>query len=231
MRYVSLWLWCAGLTVAVPMGGAEITATGISVPFFDVSGRMTHKLHAQSGAIVGTVQHLRDAELVYFSAGNPDEVLQRLRATEATWDEKKQTLSGRGDITVETELNRVSGEGFDLALATGVLHIHRNFKMTNPDLVLTSDRANIDLAMEKSGETVKIRDVKRCEAIGHLHIVVAEAARKKFRVDEAFSQRAIYDGATQIVTLPERVRAFRAGRESAVEMLKINLGEKPTLLR
>lgn len=206
----------------------ELRAQGISVPFFDPAGRLTHRLEAKRGTKAGELQELREVELVYFSAAQPDVIVQKLVAADATWDERKELLVGRGAITVATEENRLTGEGFDFALATSRLHIHRNFKMENVELVLTSDRATVDLMMERAGDEVKVRDVKRCEAIGNLRIVVQKTARRTYRFDEAVSDLAIYESATQLVTLPHPVRYFKAGKPAGgSETTEIHVGPKP----
>jgi hypothetical protein len=148
--------------------------------------------------------------------------VQKLEAGEATWDEKKETLVGSGPIVVATIEHRLTGTGFDFALATSLLHIHRDFTMTNDEARLTSDRATIELVVEKSDQ-VKIRDVRRCEAIGNLHIVIQPTAQKRYRFKEAFSDRAIYDGVTKNVVLPHATRTVKldggAGRFDRLEFL------------
>ncbi len=201
---------------------AEFSATGISLPFFDANGRLTHRLLAERGVKNGALQQLERVELVYFSATAPDSIVQKVTAADATWDEQRETLTGRGAITVATEANRLTGEGFDFAFATSLLHIHRKFAMTNRMIVLTSDRATVELIVEQQGEDRKVRDVKRCEASGQLHIVVQPGAPPGFAFEEAWSERAIYDGATQVVTLPEPTRYVVKGRKG-------KLGEAQTM--
>ena len=203
-----------GAFCARVLPAAELEATGLSIPFHDNTGRLTHKLIAKRGVLAGATQRLLDLEIVYFAAENPDEIVQRIAADEATWDQKKQTLEGRGRITVATEENRLSGEGFDFAFATSRLNIQRNFTLENRELVVKSDRAVVELQIEKSGEDYKVRDVKRCEAIGHLEITVQPTATKDYLFEKAFSEIAIYDGATQVITLPKPIRYLRQGAES-----------------
>jgi hypothetical protein len=197
------------LTAGRVLGAGEMVATGISLPFFNESGKLTHRLLAKTGTMSGGIQKLHGVELHYFSPTDPNVVVQKIEATEATWDEKKGTLVGRGPIAVATVENRLTGEGFDFALATSLLHIHRQFSMTNAEAVLTSDRATIELVVEKSGEDLKVRDIKRCEAIGNLHIVIQPAAQKRYRFKEVFSDLGVYDGVTKIVTLPHPTRTVQ----------------------
>jgi hypothetical protein len=202
----------------------ELNASGISVPFFDPAGKLTHRMIASHGSMAGNLQHLQEVELVYFSATEPNVIVQKLIAADATWDDKKEVLSGRGPILVATEENRLTGEGFDCALATSVLHIHRDFKMENVELVVTSDRATVDLLVERTGEDVKVRDVKRCEAIGHLQIVVQPTAKKRYDFVKAFSEIAIYDGAKRTIELPRQIRYLKKdGREVVSNTLTIKL--------
>lgn len=198
------------LTAGRVFGAAEMVATGISLPFFNESGKLTHRLLAKTGTMSGGIQKLRGVELHYFSPTDPNVIVQKLEASEATWDEKKETLVGRGPITVATVENRLTGEGFDFALATSLLHIHRQFSMTNAEAILTSDRATIELVVEKSGADLKVRDIKRCEAIDNLHIVIQPAAQKRYYFKEAFSDLAVYDGPTKIVSLPNPTRTLQA---------------------
>jgi hypothetical protein len=215
------------LTTGRAFAAAEMVATGISLPFFNESGKLTHRLLAKTGTISGGTQKLHGVELHYFSPTDPNVVVQKLEAMEATWDEKKETLVGRGPIAVATEENRLTGEGFDFTLATSLLHIHRQFSMTNKEAVLTSDRATIELVVEKSGEDLKVRDVKRCEAIDNLHIVIQPGAQKRYRFKEAFSDLAVYDGPTKIVTLPNPTRTLQvAGGEGNVKHLTFLLGDQ-----
>jgi hypothetical protein len=72
---------------------------------------------------------------------------------------------------------------------------------------------------------VKLRDVKRCEAIGHLHVKVEPAARKKFGVDEAFSDRAIYDGASNTLFLPDETRTLTNGQPGKLDTFSFKLDE------
>ena len=158
-------------------------------------------------------------------------IVQKLEATEATWDKKKETLVGRGPIVVATLENRLTGEGFDFTLATSLLHIHRDFTMTNAEALLTSDRATVELIVER-GEDVKVRDVKRCEAIGNLHIVIQPTAQKRYLFKEAFSDLAIYDGVTKNVVLPNPTRTLKLdggeGRFVRTEFLLGDQAEKVT---
>jgi hypothetical protein len=161
------------------------------------------------------LQNLEDVEIEYYEGGDPQRVAQRLKATEATWNEKTEILAGRGRIEVETEENRLAGEGFQLELARSQLNIHRNFSMTNREVVLTSNRAVVDLVLERADRDVVVRDVKRCEAIGNLRVKVLPTAARKYDYDEALSSRAIYDGASHTIHLPEEARLHKAGRAPA----------------
>lgn len=196
---------CAGVCVPSTRA-AELTASGLSFPFFDSAGVLTHKVVAKHGSKAGTTQRLQEVEIEYYEAGDPRRVVQRLIATEATWEEKKEILSGGAAIVVETEENRLTGEGFHFALGTSRLNIHRNFTMTNPELVLTSDRAVVDLVIDRKDESVKLRDVHRCEAIGNLRVKILPTATKKYDYEEAHSQRAVYIGATHTIDMPEPTR-------------------------
>ncbi|MGH7946097.1 MAG: hypothetical protein ACREF9_13955 [Opitutaceae bacterium] len=203
---------------------AELSATGISIPFFSDAGTLTHRIIAKSGSKSGDIRTLHEVEIHYFAPKDPTLVVQKIEAADATWDERKEILSGRGSILVATIENRLTGEGFDFALATALLQIHRRFTMTNREFRLTSDRANIELIVERAEDDLNVRDVKRCEAIGNLHIVVEPATQPRYRVKEAFSDLAIYDGATGIVSLPHPTRTVQAdGGEGKFETLTINL--------
>ena len=119
-------------------------------------------------------------EVAYFSATDPAVVIQRVTATEAMWDAGKKILTGSGAIAVSSGENQLIGEGFDFALGTSLLHIHRNFTMTNPEVRLTSDRATVELVVERGSEKVKFRDVRRCEATGNLQVHIQPGARNKY---------------------------------------------------
>ena len=202
------------LFCALAVHAAEMTANGISIPFFDPAGKLTHRMTATRGSMAGGVQHLQEVEIVYFSATEPATIVQKLQAAQATWDDKKEILTGAGAIVVATDENRLTGEGFDFALATSLLHIHRNFTMANHELIMKSDRATVELVVDRAGEELKLRDVKRSEASGHLEIRVQPTAAKKYHFDHALSELAIYDGATREITLPKPIRYLdKAGRE------------------
>jgi hypothetical protein len=222
-----LFLVClaTSLVAQLPARGVEIAVTGVSIPFFNETGHLTHRLLAKRGKKSGHVQHLAEVEVHYFAAADPTLIVQKLEADDATWDERKETLVGRGRIVVATQENRLTGEGFDFALATSLLHIHRNFTMTNAEAVVTSDRAIAELVVEQSGENLKLRDVKRCEAIGNLQITVQPTAKKKYYFDKLSSDLAIYEGATRTVTLPHPVRTSqRDGGRGAFNTMNFTLG-------
>jgi hypothetical protein len=225
VRFPSLPFLAAIAVIAttLPLRSVEFAASGISLPFFNAAGKLTHKLIAKDGAKAGNLQNLRGVEIHYFSATDPTVIEQKLEAEEATWDASKETLVGRGPITVTTEENRVTGEGFDFALATSLLHIHRNFTMTNPEAVMTSDRATVELVVERAGDEVKIRDIKRCEAIGNLLVEIQPTATQTYRFDKLRSNLAIYDGATQTITLPNQIRGIKDGKEGTVSKAEIKL--------
>ncbi len=207
---------------------AEISLSGLSVPFFNDAGKLTHKMMARNGTRSGSEQKLHGIEIHYFSATDSTVIVQKIEAADATWDDKKETLVGNGSIVVATEENRLTGQGFDFALATSLLHIHRSFKMENREVVLTSDRSTIELIVEKGGEELKVRDVKRCEAIDNLHIVVQPTARRKYRFTEAFSNLAIYDGTTKTITMPNPTRTIQAdGGEGRIDRFTFLLEDKP----
>lgn len=190
-------------------------ARNISYPFFNEAGQLTHRVKAESAAQTGKARKLRGVVVEYFEAGDPVRVTQRITAKEATWDEKKQTLAGEGAIAIETEASRLSGEGFLFALERSQMEIHRKFAMSDPEVDLTSDRAVIDLVLEREGKgetAVRVRDVKRFEALGNLHVKVRPAAVGKYEVDEANSERAVYDGATHTITIPQETQLMRKGK-------------------
>lgn len=214
------------LVAGAPLAAAtrDAAVSGMVVPFFDDAGKLTHRLHARRGAISGGLQSLQGVRIDFYAATDPKQVVQRLTTDEAVWDPKKETLTGSGRITVQTEQTELAGEGFALALATGRLDIHRKFSMTHPDSLLTSDRAEVDLVLQRDGEDVRLRDVKRVEAIGNLHIVIPPAARKQsFGVEELFSERAVYDGATHTIHLPEQVRGKKGDSAAAFQTFHFEL--------
>lgn len=207
--------------------GARFTATGISVPFFNDAGELTHRMIAASGTRAGDVQNLQSIEIHYFAPDDPNTIVQKLEASEATWDDTKGTLVGRGPVVLATVENRLTGDGFDFSLETSLLQIHRNFTMNNREVRLTSDRAKIELIVDQAGDELRVRDVKRCEAIGNLHIVVQPTAQKKYRFEEAFSDLAIYDGVTQVVSLPHPTRIIHPdGGEGRFNTFMINLQDE-----
>jgi hypothetical protein len=205
---------------------AEIAATGISIPFFDDAGKLTHRMIAKSGTKSGAVQKLHGIEIHYFAPNDPSVIVQKLEAAEAIWDERAWTLVGRGLIVVATVDNRLTGDGFDFALTTSLLHIHKNLTMSNREVRLTSDRAKIELVVER-GQDLKVRDVRRCEAIGNLHIVVQPTARKKYLFKEAFSDLAIYDGVDKSVEFPNPTRVLKTdGGVGHFQTFRINLRDE-----
>jgi hypothetical protein len=212
--------------LSTPSPAAELKAEGIAIPFFDAAGKPTHRLAARRGTLVGTAQKLQEVELVYFSLTDPKVIVQKLVAAEATWDSTREILTGTGAIEVTTEENKLTGEGFDFALATSLLHIHRKFTMNNREAVLTSDRAVVELIVEQKGDERKVRDVKTCEAIGNLHVFVQPAARAKYKIDEAWSTLARYDSATRNITFPEPTRYVAKGARGEAQVMVIELGEK-----
>jgi lipopolysaccharide export system protein LptA len=227
VQFLSRILAFAVLLALPHAEAAEIVASGISVPFFNHAGKLTHRMLAKSGTKSGSLQKLHGVTIHYFAPHDPNTIVQKIEADEATWDDQKETLVGRGSIVVATVENRLTGEGFDFSLATSLLNIHRNFTMANQEVVLSSDRATIELIVDQAGEEVKVRDVKRCEATGNLHIVVQPTARKKYRFKEAFSDLAIYDGATQVVSLPNPIRTLQVdGGEGRFNTLTVNLRDE-----
>ena len=216
---VLLLLACLGTQLVA----AEIAAEGIMLPFFDAAGRRTHALRAERGTQRGSSQTLTSAELVYFSADEPNRIVQRVQAETATWDTAKETLTSDGRVVVTTDFNRLSGEGFDFSTATSLLRIHRAFTLENTEVKLTSDRAAIELAPDRAGRGVRGSDVKRCEAQGNLVVTVLPTARKEYPCDQAFSTIAIYDGDTQTIELPQPTRTFKRGREGRIGHFKFDL--------
>lgn len=203
----------------------ELAASGISAPFFNEAGQLTHKMVAARGALAGSVRRLEQIEIHYYSLTKPNTIVQKVLADEATWDEQKETLTGTRSIVVATEENRLTGEGFDFALATSLLHIHRNFQMENREMILTSDRATAELLVSRSGDSVQVRDVKWCDAEGNLQILVQPTATREHPFQKASSEIAHYDGATKVVTLPREIRAFdRKGQERRFNQMEIKLG-------
>ena len=227
-RHAVIHLFLLAAVVAVStVRAAEISATGISMPFFNAAGKLTHRMMAKTAVKTGPVQALRGIEIHYFAPNDPKLVVQKIEAADATWNDRKGTLTGSGQVLVATVESRLDGDGFDFALDSSVLEIHRNFTMTNPEVRLTSDRARIELVVEQSAAEFKVRDVKRCDAIGNLHIVVQPAAQPKYRIKEAFSDLAIYDGAKQIIRLPHPTRTLQAdGGTGQFETFTINLRDE-----
>src|SRR4051812_38071674 len=73
---------------------AELAASGITVPFFNEAGKLTHKMVAARGALVGAVKRLEQVEVSYFSLTEPNTIVQKVLADEAMWDERKEILTG-----------------------------------------------------------------------------------------------------------------------------------------
>lgn len=215
--------------VALPGRAAELVASGIAVPFFNEAGKLTHKMVAARGATSGDLRRLEEVEIAYFSLTEPNTIVQKVTADEAVWDEKKEILTGTRSIVVATEENRLTGEGFDFALATSRLNIHREFRMENREMILTSDRATAELLMVKSGENRQVRDVKWCDAEGNLRIVVQPTATREYELKEARSDVAHYDGVARTVTLPKAIQGVRRNGQPAVfDHLLIKLGPAKT---
>ena len=214
------------LGAASPAGAAELAASGLSFPFFDESGKLTHKVIAQHATMSGPVQQLRDVVIDYFADGDPKRVVQRVTAREATWDEKRETLEGRGEVIVETLENRLTGDGFLFELGRAQLNIHRNFNMANSEVLLTSDRAVVDLVIQRADDQVKLRDVRRCEAIGNLRVKVLPTATRRYNFEEARSERGVYDGATHTVEIPQSVQLLKNGQISTLNNFSSKLDPK-----
>lgn len=206
-----------------PGHGAEVTVDGLSLPFFNEAGALTHKLVAKHGVATGETKQLEEAEILYFAADDPTHVIQRVAAATAVWNEKAGTLTGGGLVEVRTETSQLSGEGFDFTLATSVLHIQRTFRMANPDFVLTGDRATADLLIDKRGEQLKLRDVRRCEAEGDLHLVASSGHPSKLPFQEAFTDLGIYEGMAHTITLPHPIRFIDGTRHGVTHSALIHL--------
>jgi len=230
VRFIRPVLLATFVTVSMrPAPAVEFSATGISLPFFNPAGKLTHRINARHGVKSGDRRNLREVEIHYFAPDNPNVIVQKLRAEEATWDEARETLVGRGPVAVSTEENQLTGEGFDFAIATSLLNIHRNFSMSNRELVLTSDRAVVELIVERSGDDLRFQDVKRCEAIDNLEIVIQPTALNKYEFEKARSNLAVYDGATQTVDLPNRIQLIRKGQaDGSMNKARIRLKPQPS---
>lgn len=215
---------CVGAALAAP--APEIAMTGLSVPVFNAAGELTHRIVAREGVKSGPVQKLRTVEVLFFAPGDPTKVTQKIETDEAEWNDRKKILTGERRVQVTTLESTLSGEKFDFALATSLLHIHRDFSLRNAELQLNSDRATIELVVEHAGETVKFRDVKRWEASGHLVITVAPAAVAHYRFEKAYSERAIYDGEARTIVLPEPTRTISKDLTSTVQTMRLNLGPR-----
>ncbi len=218
------------LAVTVLLGApalraAELTAVQMTLPFFDDTGRPTHKITAQRGTFKGALTILTNVELVYFSATEPGKIIQRLQAAEAIWDNRQETLTGKGSLTVTTDEHRLTGEGFIFALRTSRLNILRAFTLENKEVRLTSDQAIVDFEPGKNVASLRARDVRRCEATGNLVVVVLPTARKKYPCDRALSNTAIYDAALRTIQLPRPTRIFATGVESTVGTFTFDLGD------
>ena len=217
-------IFLLSLLIAAPAFGVEFRADGLAVPFFNERGQLSHKLTAERGRMVASRHHLESVVIEYYSGTQPDLVVQRVQAERAVWDDGRQTLSGDGRVEVETEESRLAGTGFDFALDSAVLNIHRDFRLSTAEAVVTSERATVDLVLEREGETLRFRDIRRCIAERNVHIVIAAAERKRHGIDEAVSERVVYDGRARTITSPGTVRALRAGRESTSATVNVQLG-------
>lgn len=182
-----------------------VKVEGLTIPFFDPAGRMTHKLTAKSGTLQGEDRVLHDAEELYFAADDSSKVVQRINAEEAVYSEKKQTLTGSGPLRVTTLASQLSGVGFDFSLGTSVLNLHRDVRMQDPEFVVTGDRGNAELVIEKTGDKLEYRGIRGAKFTGNLHLVTLKRG-KKIRIEEAFTDVAIFDGFTRTITLPNELR-------------------------
>jgi hypothetical protein len=216
------------LTLPAASRAADLRLAEISVPFFDPAGKPTHRLVAREGLLSGGHQRLQGVEVVYFSATDPAVVVQRVTADEARWDPAAKVLSGAGAIRISTDENQLTGSGFDFALATSQVRIHRDFMMANREVRLTSARATIDLVVEQAGPGMKVRDVRRCEAAGGLQVHIQPGARKKYPFESAASDLAIYAGETRVITFPHETRLLAQGATATFQRMEVDLKSPET---
>src|SRR5688572_33294936 len=87
-------LLCVAAPSLLDGRSAEVSATGISIPFFSDAGKLTHRLLAKSGTKFGDKQNLHGVEIHYFELSDPNVIVQKIEAAEATWDANNETLVG-----------------------------------------------------------------------------------------------------------------------------------------
>src|SRR5688500_3910165 len=81
-RLVSLFVFLAPDALTAGRA-AEVKSTGISIPFFNPEGKLTHRLLAKSGTKSGEVQQLQGIEVHYFEPSNPKVIVQKIESAEA----------------------------------------------------------------------------------------------------------------------------------------------------
>jgi hypothetical protein len=164
-----------------------------------------------------SVPRLEDVDVQFYSPADSTTVTHRLHAKEAFYDSVNERIYGDKTLLFETEGLSAAGVGFELDLQTSKLVIASKLKGKRGGLDFSSDRAEV-LFLRKIPEDEKDNArarVQYFEAIGNVHVINRAPGKRRF--DEAFSERLIYDKATDLLRSPGGVRVIKEGATSTVD--------------
>lgn len=84
--------------------------------------------------------------------------------------------------------------------------------------------------VERSGTQMKVQDIRRCEAIGHVHLL-AEKPGKEIPFRTADTDLAIYDGNAGTITMPHAIRMEGKKGETLTSNRAVYQIDQPLSLR
>lgn len=218
------------VAIAFVLGGSvwavEATLKNMVVPEFDTSGRMVHRIKAETATgAVSAISQLKKGSIEFFevsSSGNAP--VATLDFNEAIYDRSAQIVEGGEHVALRSPKGDVAGEGFHYDIARSRLVLKSAVTVDHNGVHLAGNSAEIILAQAPSAKDalIKVATLKG-------GIVVSGKLDPNLEVDKIESDRAVYTATDEIITVSSPVYIWRNGVKTPAESdsITIYVGKGP----
>ena len=207
----------------------EATLKNMVVPEFDAAGRMIRRFKAEAatGWLTEKAQ-LRNGVIEFFETSSGGDVqVATLCFKDAVYERAHQTLEGEGHVALSSTKGDMAGEGFFYDIGHSRLLLKSAVTIDHNGVHVTGNSGEVILAQAPSTKDALIK-----EATLKGGIVVSGKLDPKLDIEKAESERAVYTGNDEIITLSSPITIWRKGIKTPAESDSITLyvgkGSRPT---
>ena len=213
------------LFIGLPALAAELTMMDLTIPQFDVAGRMIRRLKADSATGSFEEPKLRDGVVEFFRPqdANPER-LATLDFAEAIYHRLAGVIDGDNHIRVISPKGNLSGDGFQYQLTLGKLILRSTVVIELPTAHITGEKAEALISQSAADQDFTIS-----QATVTGGVVVTGIKSEKFNFDRAETASAVYTASDGKLRLASPVVCWRASEKivAGATEITIDVGNRP----